>query len=85
MAVLTFLQVWGFDGWLLLTEEGPGQRLMLILVVVGVSYLLWLGINHLIASYIQKLDAQVGTARSQHAHAHRARPRAQRRLRRAAA
>ncbi|MGH6906172.1 MAG: hypothetical protein ACREIR_25920, partial [Geminicoccaceae bacterium] len=64
VAVLTFLQVWGFDGWLLLTEEGPGQRLMLILVVVGVSYLLWLAINHLIASYLQKLDAQTGTARS---------------------
>jgi small-conductance mechanosensitive channel len=64
VAVLTFLQVWGFDGWLLLTEEGPAQRLILILVVVGVSYLLWLGINHLIASYIQKLDARVGTARS---------------------
>ncbi|MGH6904240.1 MAG: mechanosensitive ion channel family protein, partial [Geminicoccaceae bacterium] len=64
VAVLTFLQVWGFDGWLLLTEEGPGQRLMLILVVVGVSYLLWLGINHLIASYLRKLDAQTGTARS---------------------
>jgi small conductance mechanosensitive channel len=64
VAILTFLQVWGFDGWLLFTEEGPGQRLMLILVVVGVSYLLWLGINHLIASYIQRLDAQVGMARS---------------------
>jgi small conductance mechanosensitive channel len=64
VAVLTFLQVWGFDGWLLLTEEGPGQRLMLILMVVGVSYLLWLAINHLIASYLQKLDAQTGTARS---------------------
>jgi small conductance mechanosensitive channel len=64
VAVLTFVQVWGLDGWLLLTGDGPGERLMLILMVVGVGYVLWLGINHFIAAYIRKLDAQTGTARS---------------------
>jgi small conductance mechanosensitive channel len=64
VAVLTFLQVWGLDGWLLLTGDGPGERLMLILMVVGVGYVLWLGINHFIAAYIRKLDAQTGAARS---------------------
>jgi moderate conductance mechanosensitive channel len=64
VAILTFLQVWGLDTWLLATQSGPGQRLILILVVVGVIYLLWLGFNRLIAGYMRRLEEQPGTARS---------------------
>jgi moderate conductance mechanosensitive channel len=64
VAVLTFLQVWGLDTWSLITQTGPGQRAMLIFVFVGVFYLLWLGINRLIARYIRRLEAQTGTART---------------------
>jgi moderate conductance mechanosensitive channel len=64
VAILTFLQVWGLDTWLLVTQSGPGQRLILILVVVGLIYLLWLGFNRLIAGYMRRLETQPGTARS---------------------
>jgi moderate conductance mechanosensitive channel len=64
VAILTFLQVWGFDTWLLLTGNGPGERLMLILVIIGLIYLLWFAINRLIAGYIRDLDARGGDARS---------------------
>jgi moderate conductance mechanosensitive channel len=64
VAILTFLQVWGLDTWLLVTQSGPGQRLILILVVVGLIYLLWLGFNRLIAGYMRRLEEQPGTARS---------------------
>ena len=64
VAILTFLQVWGLDTWLLATQSGPGQRLILILVVVGLIYLLWLGFNHVIAGYMRRLETQPGTARS---------------------
>jgi moderate conductance mechanosensitive channel len=64
VAILTFLQVWGLDTWLLVTQSGPGQRFILILVVVGLIYLLWLGFNRLIAGYMRRLEAQPGTARS---------------------
>jgi small conductance mechanosensitive channel len=64
VAILTFLQVWGLDTWLLVTQSGPGQRVILIFLIVGVFYLLWFAINRLIAGYIRKLDAEAGTARS---------------------
>jgi small conductance mechanosensitive channel len=64
VAILTFLQVWGFDTWLLIIGDGPGERLMLILVIIGVIYLLWFVINRLIAGYIRSLDEQAATGRS---------------------
>jgi small conductance mechanosensitive channel len=64
VAILTFLQVWGLDTWLLIFQSGPGQRIVLILVVVGLFSGLWLGINRLIAGYIRRLETQPATARS---------------------
>jgi small-conductance mechanosensitive channel len=64
--VLTFLQVWGLHtwNWFLATEGGPGERITIIVLVVGLIYLLWHGINHLIARYIGRLEAETGAARS---------------------
>ena len=64
LAILTFLQVWGFDTWLLIFGDGPGERLVLILVIIGVIYLMWFVINRLIAGYIRSLDEQAATGRS---------------------
>jgi small conductance mechanosensitive channel len=64
VAILTFFQVWGMETWLLATQSGPGQRIMLILAVVAVIYALWLGFNRLIVGYIRRLDEQPGAARS---------------------
>jgi small conductance mechanosensitive channel len=66
VAVLTFLQVWGLDtwNWFLRTDGGPGERITLIVLIVAVIYLLWLGINGLIARYIRRLEAEAGAARS---------------------
>jgi moderate conductance mechanosensitive channel len=64
VAILIFLQVWGFDTWLLATQSGLGQRVILILIVVGLIYLLWFGFNRLIAGYLRRLEMQPGAARS---------------------
>lgn len=64
VAIVTLLQVLGFDSWLLFTGDGPGERLALILAVVVVIYLLWFVINRFVAGYIRRLEAEPGTARS---------------------